>query len=50
MFLADQIGLAEVLADIRHFHDQHGYWWQPAPLLEELVAAGQTFAEWQAGR
>jgi 3-hydroxyacyl-CoA dehydrogenase len=50
MFLADQIGLAEVLADIRRFHDQHGFWWQPAPLLEKLVAQGLNFAQWQAGR
>jgi 3-hydroxyacyl-CoA dehydrogenase len=50
MFLADQIGLADVLADIRRFHDQHGFWWQPAPLLEKLAAQGLTFGQWQAGR
>jgi len=33
------------LADIRRLHDQYGYWWQPAPLLEKLVQEGKYFAD-----
>ncbi|MBL0419682.1 3-hydroxyacyl-CoA dehydrogenase [Ramlibacter sp. AW1] len=45
MFLADRIGLPEVLADIRRLHEEYGYWWQPAPLLEQLVREGRRFAD-----
>jgi 3-hydroxyacyl-CoA dehydrogenase len=45
MYLADRIGLSEVLADIRRFHAQDGFWWQPAPLLERLVREGKRFAD-----
>ncbi len=48
MFLADRIGLANVLADIQRFHTEHGVWWTPAPLLEKLVREGKTFASLQA--
>ncbi|WP_332608596.1 3-hydroxyacyl-CoA dehydrogenase NAD-binding domain-containing protein [Achromobacter sp. ESBL13] len=44
LFYADQQGLPNVLATIRRFHDQHGELWQPAPLLERLVAQGKRFA------
>ncbi|HBL64673.1 MAG TPA: 3-hydroxyacyl-CoA dehydrogenase, partial [Achromobacter sp.] len=45
LFYADQQGLPNVLATIRRFHDQHGELWQPAPLLERLVAQGKRFAD-----
>ena len=45
LFYADQQGLPEVLATIRRFHAEHGELWQPAPLLERLVANGQTFGD-----
>ena len=45
MYLADRIGLDQVLTDIRRFHTQDGYWWQPAPLLELLVREGKRFAD-----
>jgi 3-hydroxyacyl-CoA dehydrogenase len=48
MFMADRIGLDKVCADIQHFHAQHGYWWQPAPLLEQLAREGRRFADLQA--
>lgn len=48
MYYADRVGLPEVLADIKRFHAEHGFWWQPAPLLERLVAEGKTFADLQA--
>ena len=47
MFLADRIGLPEVLADIERLHAQYGFWWQPAPLLVKLVREGQRFADLQ---
>ena len=48
MYLADRIGLASVLEDIRRFHAKDGFWWQPAPLLERLVREGKTFASLQS--
>jgi 3-hydroxyacyl-CoA dehydrogenase len=47
MYLADRIGLDKVLADIRRFHAQDGFWWTPAPLLEKLVREGKSFADLQ---
>jgi 3-hydroxyacyl-CoA dehydrogenase len=46
MFYADQIGLDKVLQGIREYQRCLGANWQPAPLLERLVAEGKTFAEW----
>lgn len=48
MFMADRFGLAHVLADIERLHAEQGYWWQPAPLLQQLVREGRTFASLQA--
>lgn len=48
MFMADRIGLANVLADIERLHAEYGYWWQPAPLLQQLVREGRTFASLQS--
>ncbi|AOY96300.1 3-hydroxyacyl-CoA dehydrogenase [Cupriavidus sp. USMAA2-4] len=48
MYYADQIGLASVYADIQRFHDEHGYWWQPSPLLAELARNGRRFSDWSA--
>jgi len=45
MFWADQIGLADVLADINRFHAEHGEHWAPAPLLQRLVAEGKSLAD-----
>ena len=45
MFWADSIGLDEVLAKIRKFHEELGEEWRPAPLLERLVRDGKSFAE-----
>jgi len=47
MFMADRIGLANVLADIERLHAEYGYWWQPAPLLLQLAREGRTFASLQ---
>ena len=45
MYLADRIGLDKVLADIRRLHAEYGYWWEPAPLLKQLVREGRRFAD-----
>ncbi|CAG9168382.1 Fatty acid oxidation complex subunit alpha [Cupriavidus laharis] len=49
MYYADRIGLREVYADIERFHAEHGYWWEPAPLLARLAREGKTFADYQRG-
>jgi 3-hydroxyacyl-CoA dehydrogenase len=45
MFIADRIGLPKVLADIERLHAEYGFWWQPAPLLQQLVREGKSFAD-----
>ena len=45
MFYADSIGLDHVYARICEFHEQHGAWWKPAPLLEKLAKEGRKFAD-----
>ncbi len=34
MYYAGHIGLAAMYDDIKRLHEQDGYWWQQAPLLE----------------
>lgn len=41
---ADQTGPDKVLATIRTAAQEDPYFWQPAPLLEQLVAEGRAFA------
>src|SRR5207237_10547331 len=43
MWYADTIGLANVYRRICEFERQHGHWWTPAPLLEQLADNRQTF-------
>jgi 3-hydroxyacyl-CoA dehydrogenase len=40
---ADIVGLEGLLADIKRYALDDPYFWQPAPLLEQLVAQGRTF-------
>ncbi|WP_146348223.1 3-hydroxyacyl-CoA dehydrogenase NAD-binding domain-containing protein [Phaeobacter marinintestinus] len=40
---ADMVGLPELLADIQKWAKDDPYFWQAAPLLEQLVAEGRTF-------
>ena len=48
MFWADQQGLDNILADIKKFQEEYGGdVWEPAPLLERLVAEGKNFASLQ---
>jgi 3-hydroxyacyl-CoA dehydrogenase len=28
-------------------HERHGAWWEPAPLLDQLVREGRRFADLQ---
>jgi 3-hydroxyacyl-CoA dehydrogenase len=45
MHYADQIGLPEVLRQMRRFAgERHGWAWEPAPLLIELVERGADLA------
>ena len=40
---ADMQGLPALLDDIRGYVEEDAYFWQPAPLLEQLVAEGRSF-------
>ena len=51
MHYAESVGLARILETIREWQAREGERWQPAPLLEELVARQcRTFAEVEGGR
>jgi 3-hydroxyacyl-CoA dehydrogenase len=43
MFYADTIGLPTVLSRVNEYRARFGDYWQPAPLLEKLVAEGRGF-------
>jgi 3-hydroxyacyl-CoA dehydrogenase len=45
MWYADTVGLKKVYDRIAEFHAQHGYWWEPAPLLKKLAEEGKKFAD-----
>ncbi len=45
MLWADMQGLPELLSDIRAWAEEDAYFWQPAPLLEQLANEGRTFAD-----
>lgn len=40
---ADIVGLETVLADIERYAQEDAWFWQPAPLLKQLVADGRSF-------
>ena len=44
MKYADTVGLAKVLADIREFAQEDPVFWQPSPLIVDLVERGATLA------
>jgi 3-hydroxyacyl-CoA dehydrogenase len=50
MWYADTVGLKQVRDRIREFHEKHGEFWEPAPLLAKLADQGETFAEYDAAR
>jgi 3-hydroxyacyl-CoA dehydrogenase len=43
MFYADTVGLDRVLKRVEEYRARFGDYWQPAPLLEKLVAEGRGF-------
>ncbi len=43
MFYAETDGLATVLARVKEYRARFGNYWEPAPLLERLVAEGRGF-------
>jgi 3-hydroxyacyl-CoA dehydrogenase len=45
MFYADTVGLKKVYDRVCEFHAQHGFWWEPAPLLKKLAEEGKKFAD-----
>jgi 3-hydroxyacyl-CoA dehydrogenase len=45
MFYADTLGLDNVHADVMRFHEAHGFFWRPAPLLEKLAREGKRFGD-----
>ena len=46
MFYADTVGLRKVHARLCEFEERFGFWWKPAPLLEELAHQGKGFADY----
>ena len=48
MHAADEMGLPAILDLVREMHAESGPGWEPAPLLEQLVADGQNFASLNA--
>jgi 3-hydroxyacyl-CoA dehydrogenase len=45
MFYADTVGLPAILERVKAYRARFGDYWQPAPLLEQLVASGHGFYE-----
>jgi 3-hydroxyacyl-CoA dehydrogenase len=43
MFYAETVGLDKVLARVKEYRAAFGDYWEPAPLLERLVAEGRGF-------
>jgi 3-hydroxyacyl-CoA dehydrogenase len=43
MFYAETVGLPTVLARVREYRARFGDYWEPAPLIERLVAEGRGF-------
>ena len=45
MKYADTVGLRKVYERVCEFHQQHGEWWEPAPLLKQLAEEGKGFGD-----
>ncbi len=45
MHYADRVGIETVHREICRYHELHGAWWEPSPLLERMAREGTTFAE-----
>jgi 3-hydroxyacyl-CoA dehydrogenase len=46
LFYADTLGVKKVYEEVVRLHKQHGHYWKPAALLEQLAKAGGTFGSW----
>jgi len=46
MYFADQIGLSNIYKDVSNYYQEHGYWWKPSGLLEELSKKGARFSDY----
>ena len=49
MFYADTVGLPTVLSRVNEYRARFGDYWEPAPLLEKLVAEGRGFYAVESG-
>lgn len=47
IFQADLRGTASILAEIESLHAEHGYWWKPSPLLQQLGADNTPFSQFK---
>ena len=45
MHYADSVGIASIYRRVCDYHERHGAWWKPAPLLARMAREGTTFAE-----
>ena len=45
MHYADSIGIEGIYRSVCRYHDTHGAWWEPSPLLRRMAEEGSTFAE-----
>jgi len=45
MWYANTVSLKKVYERVSQFHEEHGEFWEPAPLLKRLAEAGKTFAD-----
>jgi 3-hydroxyacyl-CoA dehydrogenase len=50
MWYADTVGLKNVYARVKDFHQRYGHLWEPAPLLQRLAEEGRSFAQWDLGK
>jgi 3-hydroxyacyl-CoA dehydrogenase len=50
MWYADTVGLKQVRDRIHEFHQKHGEFWEPSPLLTKLADQNTTFADYDAAR
>ncbi|HJX84690.1 MAG TPA: 3-hydroxyacyl-CoA dehydrogenase, partial [Candidatus Angelobacter sp.] len=50
MWYADTVGLKKVYERILEFHQQHGFWWEPAPLLKKLAEQGKGFTDFDKAK
>ncbi|MAH61829.1 MAG: 3-hydroxyacyl-CoA dehydrogenase [Legionellales bacterium] len=46
MYYAQQVGLSKILDQMNIFKERYGSFWEPAPLLQELVATDTRLKDW----